>query len=169
MPGSKEINKINNSDCYDTYRNLYGAWVKRSVKRSCVKDGAAMKVSIKENAIKRTFGKRLTFFLDCDFFTHPVYLYRFREDLIVKIELNYSEKVILCSRENAATYKLLDISWEYDAIFDEHYVTLIGEIHAVTASVPHTKATLIHYHTLYKKGTTWKNEFNNPYVCSLQR
>lgn len=161
MPGSKEINIINNSDCYDT-------WVKRSVNRSCFKDGTAMKVSTKENAIKKTFGKRLTFFLDCDFFTHSVYLYRFREDLIVRIELNYSEKVILCSRENAAIYKFLDIYLEYDAIFDEHYVTLIGEIHAVTASVPHTKSTLIHYYTSYKKDTTWKNGFNNLYVCSLQ-
>ena len=34
-----------------------------------------------------------------DFFKHPVYPYGFKEDLIIKLELNSSEKVILATGE----------------------------------------------------------------------
>ena len=50
-----------------------------------------------------------------------MYPYELIEDLIVRLELNSSEKVILCTGDTAATYKLSDISLEYDAIFDEPY------------------------------------------------
>ena len=89
-------------------------------------------------------------------------------DLIVRLELNSSEKVILCTGDTSATYKLSDISLEYDAIFDEPYDTTIGEIYAGTTSIPYTKVTSIHYQTLSKKDTTWKIDVNNLSVHSLQ-
>ena len=49
---------------------------------------------------------------------HPVYPYGFKEDLIIRLELNSSEKVILCTGDVSATYKLPDILLEYDAISD---------------------------------------------------
>ena len=85
--------------------------------------------------------------MDYDFFKHPVYPYGFKEDLIVSLQFNYSEKVIFSSRDSEAAYKLSDTSLEYDAISDEHYVTTIEELYAGTASVSYTKVTLIHDHT----------------------
>ena len=82
---------------------------------------------MQKNAIKKTFDKRFGIPLDFDFFKHPVYQYGLKEDLIVRLELNASEKVILCIGDTSATYKLSDISLEYDAIFDEPYATSIGE------------------------------------------
>ena len=71
--------------------------------------------------------------------------------MVVRLELNSSEKMILCSGDSAATYKLSDISLEYDAIFDEPYATTIGELYAGTKSIPYTEVTSIHFQTLSKK------------------
>ena len=60
-------------------------------------DGTALIVTTQENAIKKTFDKRFAIPLDFDFFKHPVYPYGLKEDLIVRLELNSSEKVILCT------------------------------------------------------------------------
>ena len=109
-------------------------------------------MTTKENAIKKTFDKRFTIPLDLDFFGHPVYLYGLEEDLIVRLELNSSEKVILCTGDTSATYKLSDISLEYDAIFDEPYATSIGEMYTGTMWIPYTKVTSIHYQTLSLPG-----------------
>ena len=106
--------------------------------------------------------------LDFDFLKHPVYPNGLKEDLIVRLELNSLEKVILCTGDTSATYKLSDISLEYDAIFDEPYDTTIGEIYTGTTSIPYTKVTSIHYQTLSKKDTTWKIDVNNLSVHSLQ-
>ena len=81
--------------------------------------------------------------------------------MIVRLELNSSEKVILCTGDTNATYKLSDISLEYDAIFDEPYTTSKGEMYTGTTSIPYTKTTLIHYQTFSKKDTTWKIDVNN--------
>ena len=99
----------------------------------------------KENAIKKTFGKRFAIPLDFDFFKHPVYPYGLKEDLIVKLELISSEKVILFYAMEIphATYKLSDVSLEYDAIFDEPDATTIGELCAGTKFIPYTKVTSI--------------------------
>ena len=59
-------------------------------------DDTAMTVTTQENAIKKTFDKRFAITLDFDFFRDPVYPYGLREDLIVRLKLNLSEKVILC-------------------------------------------------------------------------
>ena len=65
-------------------------------------DCTALTMTTQENAIKKTFDKRFAIPLDFDFFKHPVYPYSLKEDLIVKLELNSSEKVILCTGDTAA-------------------------------------------------------------------
>ena len=183
MLGSKDIDTINNEDIYDTYKDLYlrkkereeklpqgmdsandlKAWV--GAKKS---DGRALTVTTQENAIKKMFDKQFAISLDFDFFKRPVYSYGLKEDLIVRLELSSSEKVILCTGDTNATYKLSDISLEYDAIFDEPYATSIGEMYTGTTSIPYTKVTSIHYQTLSKKDITWKIDVNNLSVRSLQ-
>ena len=95
--------------------------------------------------IKKTFDKRFSIPLDFDFFKDPVYPMRLKDDLIVRLELNSAEKVILCTGDTNATYKLSDISLEYDAIFDEPYATTIGEMYTGTTSIRYTEVTSIHY------------------------
>ena len=121
-----------------------------------------------EHTIKKTFDKPFAIPLGFDFFKHLVYPYGVKEDLAVRLELNSSEKIILCTGDASATYKLSDISLEYDAIFDEPYATSIGEMYTRTTSTPYTKVKSIHYHALSKKGTTWKIKVNNLSVRSLQ-
>ena len=174
---------INNADIYDTYKDLYLSEKEREEKLlqgiqsanglkalagAKKAGGTALIVTTKENAIKKNFDKRFAIPLDFDFFKHPVYPYGLKKDLIVSLELNSSEKLILCSGDTAATYKLSEISLEYDAIFDELYATTIGELYAETMSIPYTKVTSIHYQTLSKKDTTCKTDVNNLSVCSLQ-
>ena len=93
-----------------------------------------------------------------------------KEDLFVRLELNSAEKVILCAEDTNASYKLSDISLEYDAIFDQPYATIIGEMYGGEneTSIPYTKVTSIHYQTLSKKDTTWKIDVNNLSTRSLQ-
>ena len=69
-------------------------------------DGTALPLSTQENVIKKTFDKRFAIPLDFDFFKLPVYPYDLKEDLIVRLELSSSEKVILCTGDTSATYKL---------------------------------------------------------------
>ena len=79
-----------------------------------------------------------------------------------------SEKAILCTGDTNATYKLSDISLEYDVIFDDPYATSIGEMYTATTTIPYTKVTSIHYQTLSKKYTTWKIDVNNLSAWPLQ-
>ena len=108
--GSMDIDTINNSDIYDTYKDLYlsekereerlfqgiqsvnGLKARLGAKKA---DGTALTLTTQENAIKKTFDQRFAIPLDFDFFKHPVYPYRLKEDLIVRLELNSSEKVLL--------------------------------------------------------------------------
>ena len=183
MLGSKEIDAINNSDIYDTYKDLYLSEKEREKKRfqgiqsanglkarvgAKKADGTALTMKTPENAIKKTFDKRFAIPLDFDFFKHPVYPYRLQKDLIVRLELNSSENVVLCTGDTSATYKLSDILLEYDAIFDEPYATTIGEMYTGTTSILYSKVTSIHYQTLSKKDTTWMIDVNNLSVCSFQ-
>ena len=157
---SKDIDTINNSDIYDVYNNLYQSKKEHEEKLlqgmqlvnglkvwvgSKKADGIALTFSTQENVIKKTFDKRFAIPLDFDFFKHPVYPYRLKKDFIVRLELNLSQKVFLCTGETSATYKLSGILLEYGAIFDEPYVTPIGEMYAGTTSIPYTKVTSIHY------------------------
>ena len=181
MLGSKEIDTINNSDIYDTYKDLYLSEKEREKKllqgiRSVnglktqvgakKVDSTALTVTTQENEIKKTLDKRFAIPLDFDFFSHPVYPYRLKEKLIVRLESSSVENVILCTGDANVKYKLLDILLEYDAIFDEPYAKSIGEMFAGT-SILYTKVTSIHYQTLSKKKTTWKIDVNNLSVYSL--
>ena len=144
MLGSKDIDMIDDSDIYGTYKDLYPSEKKREEKllqgiqsanglklRVGAKksDGTALTLTTQENAIKKTFDKRFSIPLDFDFFKHPVYPYSLKENLIVRLELNSPGKVILCTGDTSATYKLSNISLEYDAIFDEPYATAIGKMY----------------------------------------
>ena len=66
-------------------------------------DDTALTVTTQENAMKKTFDRRFAIPLDFDLFKHPVYPYGLKEDLIVRLELNSSEKVILCIGDTSAT------------------------------------------------------------------
>ena len=127
MFGSKNIGTINNSDIYDTYKDLY--FSEKELEDKLLQDiqsanglkvrvgtdkagGTVLTVTTQENAIKKSFDKRFAVPLNFDFFEHPVYPYGLKEDLIVRLELNYSEKVILCTGDTAATYKFSDILLE---------------------------------------------------------
>ena len=84
MLGSKEIDTINNSNIYDTYKDLYLSKKEREEKlpqgiqsanglkaRVGAKkaDGTALKRrKMQENAIKKTYDKRYAMPLDFDFF-----------------------------------------------------------------------------------------------------
>ena len=125
-------------------------------------------MTTQKNAIKKMLDKRFAIPLDFDFFRHPVYGYDLREDMIVRLELNSVQNVILCTGDSNATYKLSDISLEYDAIFDKPYAANIGEMYTGTTSIPYTKVTSIHYQTLSKKDTTWKIDVNHLSYRSLQ-
>ena len=80
-----------------------------------------------------------------------MYPYDLKEDLLVRLELNSSEKVSLCTGDTSATYKLSDILLKYDAIFDKPHATTIAEMYTGTISIPYTKITSIHYQALSKK------------------
>ena len=81
MLGSKDIDTINNSEIYDTYKDLYlskkkcqeklhqgiqsanGLKTRVGAKKS---DGTALTVTTQENTIKKTFNKRFAIPLDFD-------------------------------------------------------------------------------------------------------
>ena len=86
-------------------------------------------MTTQEKAIKKTFDKRFAIPLHFDFFRHPVYPYGLKE-----------EKVILCTGDTNATYKLSDISLEFDAIFDKPYTRTnwsIKKILVTINGIPH--------------------------------
>ena len=83
---SKKIDTINNSDIYDKYKDLYLSEKEQEEKLlqsiqsasglkagTCPKktDGTALAVTIQENVIKKTFGKRFAIPSDFGFFKHP--------------------------------------------------------------------------------------------------
>ena len=110
MLGSKDIDSINNSDIYDTYKHLYLSEKEREEKllqgiqsanglkaRLGAKkaDGTALTLTTQENAIKKTFDKSFSIPLDFDLFKHSLYPYRLKKDLIVRLELNSSDCMFL--------------------------------------------------------------------------
>ena len=60
-------------------------------------DDTALTVTTQEIAIKKTFAKRFEIRLDFDFFKHPIDPYGLKQNLIVRLELNSSKKLILCT------------------------------------------------------------------------
>ena len=71
---------------------------------------------------KRRLIKDLQYCWILIFFKHPVYPYGHKERLIVRIELE-----TLMHHMTFQTFSL-----EYDAIFDELYATIIGEMYTGT-------------------------------------
>ena len=76
--------------------------------------------------------------LDFDYFKHTEYPYRIKVDLIVRLELSFSEKLVFCGGDTAATYKLSEISLKYNVIFGNCFATTIGELHAGTTVIPYS-------------------------------
>ena len=182
MLGSKEIDTVNQSYIYDTYKDLYLSkkeWEEKLLQGiqsatglkarvgATKADGTALTVTTEENAIKKTVNNRFLIPLDFDFFKHPTYPYRLLEDLIARLELNSAKKILLASGDTAATYKISDIALEYDAIFDLEYATMFENLYRET-SIPYTKITAVHHQTLSKKSENWKIDINNLSVRSLQ-
>ena len=85
----------------------------------------------------------------------------------IRIELNSAKNVLFCTGDTNATYKLSDISLEYDLILDGPYATVMGEMY-VKKLICYTKVTSIHHQTLSRKDATWKTDVNNLSVRSLQ-
>ena len=54
--------------------------------------------------------------------------------MFARLKLNFSEKVFLCSRDTAATYKLLEVFLNYKVV-----AIIIGELHSGTTLIPYTK------------------------------
>ena len=63
---------------------------------------------------------------------------RNQENLRVKYELSFSEKVILSSGNTTTTYQLPEISLKHDAIYDEPYATMTSKSYTETKSTPNT-------------------------------
>ena len=76
--------------------------------------------------------------------------------------------MILYRGDTVATYKRLDISLEYDGIFQEHHSIRVLELYTGTTAISYTKLIFIHYETLSKKYTTWKIEVSNLSFYLLQ-
>ena len=58
------------------------------------KDGTAIKVTNKTNAINKTFCKAFVTHLNFEFFKHCVYPCGLKKDLILRLEFNMTERVI---------------------------------------------------------------------------
>ena len=182
MLGSKEIDTVNQSYIYDTYKDLYLSKQEREEKLlqgiqsatglkarvgATKADDTALTLTKEENAIKKTVSNRFSIPLNFDFFKHPTYPYGLREDLIARLELNSAEKILLASGDTAATDKISDITLEYDAIFDLDYAAMFENLYSET-SIPYTKVTAVHHQALSKKNENWKIDINNLSVRSLQ-
>lgn len=55
--------------------------------------------------------------------------------------MKFSDNLILCTGDTAATCKVWDIPLEYNAMFDGQYAAAIGELNGRTTSIPYTKVT----------------------------
>ena len=101
MPGSKEVDTINNSDIYDTYKDLFLSKKEREEKllegiqevnvlKVCLgakKAGStALALTAEENTIKETTGKRFEVPLDFDFLNYLLFPYGLHEGLIVRLK-----------------------------------------------------------------------------------
>ena len=175
MLGSKEINTVNQSYIYDTYKDLYLSKKEREENLlQGIQSATGLKARVGATkadgtalAIKKTGSNRFLIPLDFEFFKHPTYPYGLHEDLIVRLELNSAEKILLASGDTAATYKISDIALECDAIFDLEYAMMFENLYRET-SIPYTKVTSVHHHALSKKNENWKIDINNLSVRSLQ-
>ena len=108
---SNQSDTINDSDIYDTCKNLYLREKEREENLpECMQsanglkalvgankvDGTKIQASIKENTTKTIFDERLAIPSHFDSFEHLVYLYELTEELILRLKLNPSGNLILC-------------------------------------------------------------------------
>ena len=119
-------------------------------------DGTDLTLSTAENAVKKTLGKRFAIPLDFEYFKQPVFPYYLDEDLIVMMELNKSEKVMLCSDDAAVTYTASDIALEYNSIIDAAHKEKVSRAQR-KSSYPYTRVTRLSYQILGKKGQVLVN------------
>ena len=82
--------------------------------------------------MKNTLGERFALLLDFDFFEHPAYSKGLKEDLIVRLELNSSEKLILYNRDATTAQKLSEVFLKYNVIFDESNARVIDGLYVET-------------------------------------
>ena len=71
--------------------------------------------------------------------------------MIVRLDLNSVKNVLLYTKDTNGTYKILDISLEYDIILDDPYATSMDEMYIETMPISHIKVTSIHYESLKKR------------------
>ena len=107
--GSESIDTINNSDIYNTYKDLYLSKKEREEKllqgiqsTNSLKarvggkkaDGTALTLATQENAIKKTLDKGFAVTLNFGFFKPAVCPYGLKERLFARLKLNSAEKVM---------------------------------------------------------------------------
>ena len=95
MLGSKSNDTTNDSDIYDTYKELFlseiepeemllqGIQLANGLKAQVgakKADGTALTLTTHENVVKKTLDNWFAIPLDFDFFKHPIYPYGLRED-----------------------------------------------------------------------------------------
>ena len=173
--GSKDLETIDNTDIFDTYRDLYlsknqrgdrllqgiqGAKGLQARVGATKADGTALAFTAEENAIKKTLGSRFSIPLDFEFFNQPVYPYGLDEKLVVRLTLNSAENIILASGDTSAKYSISDIALEYDTIIDKDYGDSMYEAYRLGISIPYNKITCVHYQLLNKTQKTWKLDIN---------
>ena len=107
--GSESIDTINNSDIYNTYKDLYLSKKEREEKllqgiqsTNSLKarvggkkaDGTALTLATQENAIKKTLDKGFAVPLNFGFFKPAMCPYGLKERLFARLKLNSAEKVM---------------------------------------------------------------------------
>ena len=166
--GGKNINILNNSNEYDTHKDLYmtsneredallqGIQSKTGLKArlGATKVGdTALTLSMEEKAIKETLGKKFCIPLDFDIFKQPVYHFGLNEPLKVKLVFNSVENIILATGDKDAKYTISNICLEFDKITDVDYAAKMRYRYnsIIGYSYPYDRVVCEHYELLNKK------------------
>jgi len=181
--GSKDLETVNNSCIFDTYKDLYlpkheredrflqgiqGAQGLKARVGATKEDGGALAFTDEENAIQKTLESRFSIPLDFDFFNQPVYPYGLEEKLVARLTLNSAENIILVTGDSNATYTISDIALEYDCIVDGAYGDTMYETYRNGTSIPYNKVTCVYYQKLDKTQSIWKLDINGVNSRSLR-
>ena len=166
--GSTELEVVENCDIFDTYKDLYltekqrenmhfqgiqpknGLDARVDAKKV---DGTDLKLTTAENAVKTTLGNRFMIPLDFEYFKQPLSPYYLQEKMFVTIELNKPGKIMVTS-DNQASYKITDLTLEYDAVIDGDYTDKVSKAQA-NSSYPYTRITRSSYEIKDKKKSSW--------------
>ena len=171
--GSTELETIENCDIFDTYKDLYltekqrenmhfqgiqpknGLDARLDAKKV---NGTDLKLSTAENAVQTTLGNRFMIPLDFEYFKQPVSPFYLDKKLFVSIELNKAGKVLITS-DDSATYKITDLTLEYDVIIDAGYTEKVSAAQQ-NSSHPYTRVTRLSYEICDKKKASWLININ---------